>query len=331
MTWLVRPKLINEPFGDPGLYLDFRFTRRALLFDLGDLQALSSRELLRVSHAFVSHTHMDHFAGFDRLLRICLHRTVPLHLTGPPGFIDRVDHKLRAYTWNLLGEDAVDFAVGVTEFGGDRIERVAEFRAREAFRRRDAAIPALRPGTVLDEEQFRVESVMLDHGTPCLAFAFRERGRVNVWKDGLARLGLPVGPWINEAKQAVRRGDPDETEIRVSPEASVALGALREHALHIAPGKTIAYVVDATYDDANAAAIVALAEGADQLFIETVFLDEDAALAAKRCHLTAAQAGRLARRAGARRLIPLHFSPRYVDRVEALRREAEAAFAGRLP
>jgi ribonuclease Z len=39
---------------------------------------------------------MDHFAGFDRLLRVCLHRTTPLHLIGPAGFADRVEHKLKA-------------------------------------------------------------------------------------------------------------------------------------------------------------------------------------------------------------------------------------------
>src|SRR5215813_15492701 len=164
MTWLVQTRLINESFADPGLFIDFRFRRRALLFDLGDLAPLSSRELLRVSHVFVSHTHMDHFAGFDRLLRVCLHRNSPLHLFGPAGFVDQVEHKLRAYTWNLLGEASLDFVLAAAEVGEDRVERACEFRAREAFRRRELAVAPLPSGVLLDEEEFRVESAVLDHG-----------------------------------------------------------------------------------------------------------------------------------------------------------------------
>jgi ribonuclease Z len=87
-------------------------------------------------------------------------------------------------------------------------------------------------------------------------------------------------------------------------------------------------VVDAAFHESNIARIVELARGADQLFIETAFLDEDAELAAQRRHLTAAQAGTLARNAGAARVVPFHFSPRYDGREDELRRELEAAWRG---
>src|SRR5947209_11438619 len=133
VTWLVQPRLINDPFSDPGLLIDFRFGRRAILFDLGDIHALASREVLRITHVFVSHAHMDHFAGFDRLLRLCLGRPMPVQLVGPDGFIDRVRHKLGSYTWNLLDDRAPDFSILALDFYGRRLSRACTFRACKAL------------------------------------------------------------------------------------------------------------------------------------------------------------------------------------------------------
>jgi ribonuclease Z len=82
------PTLINDPFEDPGLYVDLVFERRALLFDLGDLSRLAPRKLLRVSDIFVTHRHMDHFAGFDQLLRLLLGREKAVGVYGTTGLID---------------------------------------------------------------------------------------------------------------------------------------------------------------------------------------------------------------------------------------------------
>ena len=98
------PRLINDPFSDPGLFIPFLFEKRALMFDLGDLSSLSSKDLLKVSHVFVTHTHMDHFIGFDTLLRTLLGRDKTLHLFGPPDFFQHVEGKLAGYTWNLVSE-----------------------------------------------------------------------------------------------------------------------------------------------------------------------------------------------------------------------------------
>jgi ribonuclease Z len=56
--------------------------------------------------------------------------------------------------------------------------------------------------------------------------------------------------------------------------------------------------------------------------------DTDAPDAARKYHLTARQAGAIARAAGASVLVPFHFSPRYTGRDTELRAEAQAAFGG---
>jgi ribonuclease Z len=328
MKPLFHPRLVNDPFGDPALYVDFLFERRALLLDLGDLSPLSPRQILRVDHAFVSHTHMDHFVGFDTLLRLLLGRDKTLRLYGPPGFLDRVEHKLASYTWNLVANYESDFVIHAVEAHPDGRREIAEFRTRSGFRRELVASPELADGLLVDEETFQVRTAFLDHGIPCLAFALEEKLHVNVWKSGLDELGLPTGPWLKEVKNAALRGVPDTVTFRGGDrsEREVTLGELKEKVLRIVPGQKVAYVTDAGYTAANAAAIVELARDADLLFIETAFLHEEERRAAEKRHLTARQAGLLAREAGAKRLIPFHFSPKHQDEEDLLVREALEAF-----
>ncbi|MBI4183011.1 MAG: ribonuclease Z [Proteobacteria bacterium] len=335
MRPLVHCHLVNDPFGDPALYAEFMFERRAVLFDLGSLEPLAPRKLLKVSHVFVSHTHMDHFAGFDRLLRIALGRETEIALFGPPGFIASVKHKLDAYTWNLVGSYEGNLSFLVVEVGAEGGMAAARFQSRTAFAREPAAPPACAGGALVEDRGFAVHAALLDHGTPSLAFALQETTHVNVWKNRLAERGLAVGPWLRELKRAVLAGEPEEAPFRVrwreggeAHERLVPLGELKREVLSVVPGQKIAYVADVRASEENARRIEALARGADLLFIETPFLEADAEVAGRKAHLTARRAGLIARRAGAKRMVPFHFSPRYADREDALRREAEDAFAG---
>ena len=327
------PRLVNGPFGDPGLYVDFKFEKRALLFDAGDLAALPPKKLLRISDVFVSHTHMDHFVGFDRLLRICLGREVGMRLYGPEGFIDRVEHKLAAYTWNLVENYPRDLVIETWEVDPGWNARGARFRCHRRFQREPLEGRCAPDGVMLDEPAFRVRAAFLDHDTPCLAFSVEEKTHVNVWKNALAELGLPVGPWLKELKRAAVQGAPDDTPVRASwrdrdgaHERTFALGELKARVLRLVAGAKLCYVTDVVYSEDNARRIAELTADADHLFIECVFLDEDADHAARKFHLTARQAGSIARAARARLVVPFHFSPRYAERETALRDELEAAW-----
>lgn len=332
---ILQSRLVNPPFGDPGVYVGFMFEKRGLLFDLGDLQPLSDRKLLRVGHIFVSHTHMDHFTGLDRLVRIFLGRAKTLHLFGPPGFIDRVSHKLAAYTWNLVASYPTDFTLMVTEFRADGMLTRARLRCRAAFEPEMLDPMATRNGVLVDEASYCVRAAILDHGISCLGFAVEEHRHVNIWKNRVESMGFRVGPWLRDLKQAILRDEADDSPFRVrwredgtDRETLRPLGELKAELTQIVPGQKIAYVTDVAWNEDNRAAILGLARDADLFYIEAAFLDEDAELAARKRHLTAAQAGWLAREAGAKRMIPFHFSPRYSERGDELRDEAESAFTG---
>lgn len=329
------PGLINGASGDPGLFIPFAFQRRALAFDLGDNTPLSPRDLLKISHVFVSHTHMDHFAGFDRLLRILLGREKRLHLFGPQGFLKNLEGKLSGYTWNLVDRFESDLTLlgtEVTETG--RITR--QYPCRLAFRPTDeqrSQPDFTRPQVqVLHQEpSHAVYTAILDHGTPCLGFALKESLRVHIRKEGLADLGLAPGPWIQTFKQAVYdRRDPGETISAATmdkkkPCRAFSFGELLDAIAIVGNGRKIAYIADAGYNGANLEKILALAKDADHLFIEAAFLEQDRDLALQKHHLTARQAGEIAGLAGVKRFTLFHFSPRYQLPEQVFYDEATAA------
>jgi ribonuclease Z len=200
MRPMLHPMLVNGRTGDPALYVETLFERRAILFDLGDITALSPRKIQRLEYAFVSHTHIDHFNGFDRLLRLLVGREKTIRLYGPEGFAENVHHKLHAYRWNLVDRYLSDLSFVVTEIGSSLATQTARFRLKAGFVKEPMGGGRIVGGMVCDEPTFRVTTAVLEHRTPSLAFAIEEVAHVNVWKNRLRELGLPVGPWLRALK-----------------------------------------------------------------------------------------------------------------------------------
>jgi ribonuclease Z len=332
MRPLLHPTLVNGRSGDPALYVETLFEKRAILFDLGDIAALPARKILRLEQIFVSHAHIDHFVGFDRLLRLHVGREKQIALFGPTGLIEHVGHKLHGYLWNLAESYACDLALVVTEIDDALATRTVRFRLKTTFAAEELGRGRLADGVVHSEPTFRVSTTMLDHGTPVLGFALEEAAHVNVWKNRLDERQLPVGPWLSALKRAVVEDRPDDFPIGIAAARAAGgarempLGALRD-LVTVTPGQKIAYVTDVADTPENRATIAALARGADLLFIEAAFAKDDAAQATARAHLTTTAAGEIARAAGAKRVEPFHFSARYAGEDERMMAEVQAAFA----
>ena len=330
MKPLLHSRLLNGPFGDPALFVEILWEHRALLFDLGELEKLRPAKLLKVSHAFVTHTHIDHFIGFDTLLRVMLRREKAVKIFGPQGFLANIRGKLAGYTWNL----ATDYplVIEAEEVLPDRILR-QRFPCREHFFPSEVREREFN-GILEDEELLRIQAVHLDHFIPSLAFALQERFHVNVHREKLGQMGLAVGPWIREMKQAIWRGEGGDTRLQVpfggkggKQGVDLSLDRLRE-AVTITSGQKIAYVADCRFTEKNIHRIIRLAEGADIFFCEAAFSDRDRDRAEERAHLTARQAGELARMAKAKKLQIFHFSPKYEKEGNLLEQEAAEAFRG---
>jgi ribonuclease Z len=257
-------------------------------------------------------------------------KTVQLY--GPAGFAERVFHKLQAYRWNLVENYPCDLVFAVSELETQNSISTTRFRLRRAFAPEPAVSHKTLAGVLCDEPTYRVSAAILEHGTPCLAFALREAAHVNIWKNRLSEHDFRVGPWLRSLKKAVVERRADDHLIRVDGSATsdvrlVPLGSLRD-LVTVTAGQKIAYVTDVADTPANRAAIVALIQDADTLFIEAAFAEADIALARDRAHLTTTAAGEIARQANVRRVEPFHFSPRYAGDEPRMLTEVMMAFQG---
>jgi ribonuclease Z len=313
-------RLVNGRLGDPCLYVRLHRERRSLLFDLGDVSSLATSEMNRITDVFVTHMHIDHFIGFDLLLRKTLRREQPLSIYGPPGIIGCIEGKLRGYSFNLIEEYPI--VINAFSFDGKEIEHVV-FSAKQRFIQ-SRPVRAVSDGTLIENPIFNVRAVLLDHGIPCLAYSLEEDHHINIDKDRLVRRGLGVGPWLTTFKKYLRGKAPLEQTI-VADGRDCTLRDLADIA-RITKGQKICFVTDIGISKKNIALVSNLVRDADVLFCEAYYLGADRPKAIRRHHLTARTCGLLAKAAGVKRLEVMHFSPRYKECPELIVREAQEAF-----
>ncbi len=313
-------RLINGPFEDPTLFIRIIRERRAFLFDLGNIDRLKPGDLQKITDVFVTHTHIDHFVGFDILLRALLRRERPLRIYGPLNITECIEGKLRGYTWNLIKEYPLKIKVLCVK--GDKVI-TSSFHAENCFERIEDGMSNF-DGTILQEPLFRVKTIQLDHQITCLSFSLEEEFHININKAALKERALPVGPWLSDLKNAMREEKPGDTEFIIS-NRKYYLEELKE-ITNITKGQKVSYVTDTSLSDENIKKIIDLVRDSDTLYCEAYFLEKDRDRALERFHLTAKTAGRIAKEAKVKNLVVMHFSPKYRKQIETPEEEAMREF-----
>jgi ribonuclease Z len=296
---------------------------RRLLFDCGEgcLSSLAFADVQSTDHLFFSHFHMDHVSGFDSFFRANFNREDRANrIWGPPGSGRILQHRFQSYLWNL--HEGLNAVWRVSDIGETDI-RTWRYELPDAFETAHEEAAVVRDGAlVLDEDDFIVEAMTMDHRTPSMAYRVTEKTRWNIDPTALAALGLRPGPWLKALKDPVEL--PDEVMVEGRP-----AGELREKLLVPTPGDSIAYLTDFLMDEAAAARLEPWLAGCKTVVCESQYRAADLELALKNYHMTAVQGAAVARRAGVEDLVLIHVSSRYTrEEWMTLLDEARDVFPG---
>ena len=170
-------------------------------------------------------------------------------------------------------------------------------RLRHASIYHDVGKIAPRPirgeGTIASGKKLNVDVLRLDHGVETYGYRIQEHDGRTMLPEKLAEAGVK-GPAI---KQLIQSGSIaiDGRTVRLD-DVSI-----------FKPGQSFAFVMDTRFCE-NA---VKLARGVDLLVCESTYLSSEEREAHAHGHMTAREAGIIARDAGVRRLVLTHFSQRY--------------------
>ena len=96
---------------------------------------------------------------------------------------------------------------------------------------------------------------------------------------------------------------------------------LQEKITKITPGIKLGYITDLVFAKKNLKKIRKIAKDISILYIESTFLNKDHLRAKERFHLTARQAGYIAKILNAKKVYPIHISPINMGKYQIVKRE----------
>ncbi|MCP3064668.1 ribonuclease Z [Myxococcus sp. K38C18041901] len=175
-------------------------------------------------------------------------------------------------------------------------------------------IHEVKDGDVVQRNGYALHAIGVDHRINALAYALVEDERPGRFHLEKAReLGVPPGPHYGK----LQKGESVTLEDGRVVKPEDVLGAPR-------PGRKLVI----SGDTRPCAAVVKAAQDADLLIHESTFSDDEQARALETHHSTAREAARVAREAGARRLVLTHLSSRHDTDPAKLLTQAREEYKG---
>lgn len=309
MHHFLKYSFVNERFGDPAILCQLVRHGESLLLDLGELGSLSKKELNKVNYVLVSHTHMDHFIGFDRLLRSHIPHKKPITIVGPTGIAERVRHRILGYTWNLIDQEQLPY----------RIYEVAKDNSISAYqlsKGTDFEIQAYDKALEIMGSHLKVLS-LTHKDIPSIAY---QLNFPTYWKTDINKIlsdGLTPGPWISQLQA---QDEIKDTSIDINGRAYI-IKDLKER-YFTAHVRSCAYLTDIGFTRDNLERLCRIFSQTYLFFCESSFRVEDAKRAREKDHLTSKQAALIAAKLGVKIFEPFHFSNIYGKNEEDTYNEA---------
>jgi ribonuclease Z len=298
---------------DPVLWVKVRPWGRALLFDCGQLHHLAKRALKSVAALFVTHAHMDHFMGFDTLVRHVLVSPRVFDVFGPPGLADKIEHKLCAYDWNLHERFWCTFRVH--EVYPNHIQKWI-FPGPLRFERQPDGVCDRSDRTVFANRWVRVDAQQADHHIPVLIYRITEQPTFSLDTERLAAAGLAGGAWISDLKRQYYRGRLGKESLTVTQSYAEGGGLLEiadtrrlyDMVQRRLASPSIGYMTDIGYSRHNEETVTGLLQGVTLLVGECAFLADQVEKARRSCHLCTRDMNVLLQTLRPKYYLPVHLS-----------------------
>jgi len=315
-------RLVNGSTGDPSLYLDYPGNDNAFLFDAGDNGRIDLERLGDLEAVFLSHHHIDHFVGFDRIIRANIDHDKTLHVFGPEGTIQKVYDRIKSYEFQFFPFQKICLKVHDVLDGAIR---EADLECTKKFPKPEVRERPWAGRVIYENADLHIEAVHVDHTVTCLAYALAEKHGYHPDPVKLSSGLLRPGQWVYETLRLLREGAPRETVLEIQG-GKFTLASLAESYFAESQGARIAFVTDTMWTDELKPKLVALAKNSWRLYCDCYYAAAQLKSAQTHHHMTAPQAGELAKLAKVEQLVLIHFAPRYAGRYDQLINEARAVF-----